>query len=66
MLYLTLCDDDKNDDNCNNNFNGKSWAIVGPQLSGPPLEPDSRGSSVCYEETCRLQNSVPAWKHWTM
>jgi hypothetical protein len=31
MLYLTVYDD-----NNNNTFNGKYWAIVGTKLSGPP------------------------------
>jgi hypothetical protein len=28
---------------CNNNFNGKYWAIVGPKLSGPPVDADYQG-----------------------
>jgi hypothetical protein len=30
----------------NNNFNGKYWAIVSPKLSGPPGDPDYRGTNV--------------------
>jgi len=29
---------------CNNNFDGKYSAIVGPKLSGQPRDPDYRGS----------------------
>ena len=31
---------------CNNNFTGKYLAIFGPKLSGPPEDPDYRGSTV--------------------
>jgi hypothetical protein len=31
---------------CNDNFNGKCRATVGPKLSGPPGNPDCRGTNV--------------------
>jgi len=31
---------------CNNNFNRKQWAIVGPKLSGPAAGTDYRGATV--------------------
>ena len=31
---------------CNNNFTGKYLAIIGPKLSGPPGDPDYRGTIV--------------------
>jgi hypothetical protein len=32
------------------NFNGKYWAVVGPKLSGPPGNPDYRGTTVLKQE----------------
>jgi len=31
---------------CNNNFTGKYLAITGPKLSGPPWDPDYRGTTL--------------------
>jgi hypothetical protein len=42
----------------NSNFSGKYWAIIGSKLSGPPRDPDYRGTTVYFKLCAYVQMTV--------
>jgi hypothetical protein len=44
--------------NCNNIFSGKHWAVFDSKLSGPPGDPDYRGTTLLHENVPEILHSV--------
>ena len=47
---------------CNNNLNRKYWTIVGRKLSGPPKDPDFRGTTVLLGQKVVFKQTSQARK----
>jgi hypothetical protein len=42
--------------NGNNIFSGKYWAVFGSKLSGPPGDPDYRGTTLLHENVPEIHS----------